>query len=77
MVKKYFIKEIMVAILLIVGVTISVNQYKKMSVDVVIKEVKESIKEVVKPAEDIKETIETELQDMFIQDKESEGSNGR
>ena len=77
MVKKYFIKEIMVAILLIVGVTISVNQYKKMSEDVVIQEVKESIKEVVKPAEDIKETIETELQDMFIQDKESEGSNGR
>ena len=77
MVKKYFIKEIMVAILLIVGATISVNQYKKMSEDVVIQEVKESIKEVVKPAEDIKETIETELQDMFIQDKESEGSNGR
>ena len=56
---------------------ISIKQFKNVAKDVVIEKVEESIKEEVKPAEDIKETIEAELQDMFIQDKESEGSNGR
>ena len=73
MVRKYFIKEIVIAVLLLVGVTISVKQYKSMAKDVII----QKVEEIVKPAEDIKETIETELQDMFIQDKESEGSDGR
>ena len=77
MVKKYFIKELVIAILLVVGITISVKQYKSMAKDVVIQKVEESIEEVVKPVEDIQETIETELQDIFIQDKESEGSDGR
>ena len=87
MVKKYFIKELVIAILLVVGITISVKQYKNMAKDAVIQKVEESIKEVVKPPEDVKETIEeiidipetieTEIKDMFIQDKESEGSNGR
>ena len=87
MVKKYFIKELVIAILLVVGITISVKQYKNMAKEAVIQKVEESIKEVVKPPEDVKETIEeiidipetieTEIKDMFIQDKESEGSNGR
>lgn len=87
MVKKYFIKELVIAILLVVGITISVKQYKSMAKDVVIQKVEESIKEVIKPPEDVKETIEeikelpktieAELKDIFIQDKESEGSDGR
>ena len=87
MVRKYFIKELVIAILLVVGITISVKQYKNMAKEAVIQKVEESIKEVVKPPEDVKETIEeiidipetieTEIKDMFIQDKESEGSDGR
>ena len=58
MVRKYFIKEIVIAILLIVGITISIKQYKNMAKEAVIQKVEESIKEVVKPPEDVKETIE-------------------
>ena len=85
MVKKYFIKELVIAILLVVGITISVKQYKNMAKDAVIQKVEESIKEVVKPPEDVKETIEEiidipetiEPEDIFIQEEESEGSDGR
>ena len=87
MVKKYFIKELLIAILVVTGTMISIKQYKNIAKDVVIEKVEESIKEVVKPPEDVKETIEeikelpktieAELKDIFIQDKESEGSNGR
>ena len=76
MVRKYFIKELVIAILLVVGITISVKQYKSMAKDVVIQKVEESIEEVVKPVEDIQETIETELQDIFIQE-EGEAQDGR
>jgi hypothetical protein len=85
MVKKYFIKEIVIAILLITGTMISIKQYKNMAKEAVIEKVEESIKEVVKPAEDIKETIEEIIElpdiivpeDVFIQEKESEESDGR
>jgi len=77
MVKKYFIKELVIAILLVVGITISVKQYKNMAKEAVIQKVEESIKEVVKPPEDVKETIEAEIKDIFIQEEESEGSDGR
>ena len=85
MVKKYFIKELVIAILLVVGITISVKQYKSMAKDAVIQKVEESIKEVVKPPEDVKETIEEIIdipeiivpEDIFIQEEESEGSDGR
>ena len=85
MVKKYFIKELVIAILLVVGITISVKQYKNMAKDAVIQKVEESIKEVVKPPEDVKETIEEIIElpetivpeDIFIQEEESEGSDGR
>ena len=85
MVKKYFIKELVIAILLIVGITISIKQYKNMAKEAVIQKVEESIKEVVKPPEDVKETIEEIIElpetivpeDIFIQEEESEGSDGR
>ena len=85
MVKKYFIKELVIAILLVVGIKISVKQYKNMAKDAVIQKVEESIKEVVKPPEDVKETIEEIIElpetivpeDIFIQEEESEGSDGR
>ena len=85
MVRKYFIKELVIAILLVVGITISVKQYKNMAKDAVIQKVEESIKEVVKPPEDVKETIEEIIElpetivpeDIFIQEEESEGSDGR
>ena len=85
MVKKYFIKELVIAILLVVGITISVKQYKNMAKEAVIQKVEESIKEVVKPPEDVKETIEEIIElpetivpeDIFIQEEESEGSDGR
>ena len=85
MVRKYFIKELVIAILLVVGITISVKQYKNMAKEAVIQKVEESIKEVVKPPEDVKETIEEIIElpetivpeDIFIQEEESEGSDGR
>ena len=85
MVRKYFIKELVIAILLVVGITISVKQYKNIAKDAVIQKVEESIKEVVKPPEDVKETIEEIIdipeiivpEDIFIQEEESEGSDGR
>ena len=85
MVKKYFIKELVIAILLVVGITISVKQYKNIAKEAVIQKVEESIKEVVKPPEDVKETIEEIIElpetivpeDIFIQEEESEGSDGR
>ena len=86
MVRKYFIKELVIAILLIVGITISIKQYKNMAKEAVIQKVEESIKEVVKPPEDVKEaieeiqelpeTIEVEVKDMFIQE-EGEAQDGR
>ena len=85
MVKKYFIKELVIAILLVVGITISVKQYKNMAKEAVIQKVEESIKEVVKPPEDVKETIEEIIdipeiivpEDVFIQEEEREESDGR
>ena len=86
MVKKYFIKELVIAILLVAGAMISIKQYKSMAKDAVIESVKESIHETVKPPEDVKEaieeiqelpeTIEVEVKDMFIQE-EGEAQDGR